>query len=71
MAGDAAVGRLKAVGQALKLVKVSDFRYFRFTFPSGYLVNMNEYTYLQEVSDSDFVLVEHPVSLLLVVLAPG
>ena len=27
--------------------------------------------YLQEVSDRDLVLVEHPVPLLLVVLAPG
>ena len=42
MAGDASIGRLKTVGQAL-----------------------------QEISDGDFVLVEHPVPLLLVVLAPS
>ena len=68
VAGDAAVGRLKAVGQALKLVKVSDI------LDSLFLVSLLwkwMSTYLQEVSDGDFVLVEHPVSLLLVVLAPG
>ena len=42
MAGDAAVGRLKAVGQALKLVKVSDILDSLFLV-STYLVNMNEY----------------------------
>ena len=44
---------------------------FRFSirYSCEYLVKMR--MYLKEVSDGDFVLVEHPIPLLLVVLAPG